>query len=88
MLSKRSVLGKTVLEIPIIIIIEAKRNDFEQGWGQCLAELVPSQIMNNDPEKPVYGIVTDGNLWQFGYLCIDLFTKDNQNYTIDKIQTV
>ena len=87
-LSKRSVLGKTVLEIPIIIIIEAKKNDFEQGWGQCLAELVASQKMNNDPEKPVYGIVTDGNLWQFGYLCTDLFTKDNQNYTIDKIQTL
>jgi len=88
MFSKRSALGKTVLDTPILIIVEAKRNDFEQGWGQCLAELVASQKINNNPENPVYGVVTDGNLWQFGYLCTDLFTKDTQNYTIDKINTL
>jgi hypothetical protein len=88
MFSKRSSLGKTVLDTPIVIIVEAKKNDFEQGWGQCLAELVASQKINNDPENPVYGVVTDGNLWQFGYLCTDLFTKDNQNYTIDKLNAL
>lgn len=88
MLSKRSPLGKTVLEMPIVIIVEAKKNDFEQGWGQCLAELVASQKLNQAPEQPVYGILTDGNLWQFGYLQADLFTKDDRNYTIDRIQEV
>jgi hypothetical protein len=88
MFSKRSVLGKTVLETPIVIVIEAKKNDFDRRWGQCLAELVTVQKINNDPEKPVYGIVTDGNLWQFGYLCNDLFTKDDRNYTIDKIDAL
>lgn len=88
MFSKRSVLGKTVLEAPIVIVVEAKKNDFEQGWGQCLAELVASQKINQDTNKPVYGIVTDGNLWQFGYLCADLFTKDDKNYTIDRLETL
>jgi hypothetical protein len=32
--SRRSELGKTVLETPIVVIAEAKKNDFEQGWGQ------------------------------------------------------
>jgi hypothetical protein len=36
-------LGKTVLEAPMVIVVEAKKNDFEQGWGQCLAELAASQ---------------------------------------------
>ncbi|WP_318731106.1 hypothetical protein [Roseofilum sp. Guam] len=81
--SKRSSLGKTVLETPILIVVEAKKNDFEQGWGQCLAELVASQKINNNE---VYGIVTDGNLWQFGRLHADVFTKHDKNYTIDKIQ--
>ncbi len=85
-LSKRSSLGKTVLETPIVIVVEAKKNDFEQGWGQCLAELVASQKINNNDKKSVYGIVTDGNLWQFGCLNADLFTKDEKNYTIDNIQ--
>ena len=54
-LSKKSALGKTVLETPIVIVVEAKKNDFEQGWGQCLAELVASQkINNNDMLKAGY----------------------------------
>ncbi|MEA5535839.1 hypothetical protein [Crocosphaera sp. XPORK-15E] len=84
-LSKKSELGKTVLENPIIIIVEAKKNDFEQGWGQCLAELVASQKLNKNSNKPVYGIVTDGNLWQFGKLLENTFTQDRENFTIDKL---
>lgn len=84
--SKRSSLGKTVLETPIVIVVEAKKNDFEQGWGQCLAELVASQKINRNDQKSVYGIVTDGNLWQFGRLHADLFTKNDKNYTIDDMQ--
>lgn len=84
--SKKSSLGKTVLETPIVIVVEAKKNDFEQGWGQCLAELVASQKINNDAVKPVYGVVTDGNLWQFGRLAGQIFTINERNYTIDDIQ--
>lgn len=83
--SKRSALGKTVLETPLVIVIEAKRNDFEQGWGQCLAGLVALQKINHNVENAVYGIVTDGNLWQFGRLRINIFTKNERNYTIDNL---
>ena len=69
-----------------VIVVEAKKNDFEQGWGQCLAELVASQKINKNDQKAVYGIVTDGNLWQFGRLRTDLFTKNEQNYTVDNIE--
>jgi hypothetical protein len=84
--SRKSPLGKTVLETLIVIVVEAKKNDFEQGWGQCLAELVASQKINNSSDNPVYGVVTDGNLWQFGRLLADLFTKNERNYTIDNMQ--
>lgn len=83
--SKKSELGITVLEKPIVIVVEAKKNDFDQGWGQCLAELVASQKINDNPQKTVYGIVTDGNLWQFGKLVVDVFTKNLENFTIDKL---
>jgi hypothetical protein len=36
----KSELGKKVLESPLLAVVEAKKNDFEQGWGQCLAESV------------------------------------------------
>lgn len=86
--SKKSSLGKTVLETPIVIVVEAKKNDFEQGWGQCLAELVASQKINHDDIKPVYRVVTDGNLWQFGRLQGHLFTLNARNYTIDNLQAL
>ena len=86
--SKKSSLGKTVLEMPIVVVVEAKKNDFEQGWGQCLAELIASQKINGSPQRSIYGIVTDGNLWQFGRLKLDIFTKNEENYTIDSISKV
>ncbi len=83
--SKKSALGKTVLETPIIIVVEAKKNDFEQGWGQCLAELVASQKINADLQRIIYGIVTDGVLWQFGRLKQNVFTKNSHNFTLDNL---
>ncbi len=76
MFSSRSKLGKTVLEMPLILVVEAKKNDFGLGWGQCLAELVAAQKLNNDNEKSVYGVVTDGEIWQFGNLTDKIFTKE------------
>ena len=32
-ISTRSELGKTVVGSPLILLVEAKKNDFEQGWG-------------------------------------------------------
>ncbi|MEM9162371.1 MAG: hypothetical protein AAGC54_04795 [Cyanobacteria bacterium P01_F01_bin.4] len=71
-----------------IVLVEAKKNDFEQCWGQCLAELVAAQKINEDMISPVYGIVTDGNLWQFGKLEADVFVKDAENFTVDRLPTL
>lgn len=68
MFATKSALGKTVFETPLLVVVEVKKNDFEQGWGQCLAELVVAQKINEDTARPVYGIVTDSELWKFGKL--------------------
>ena len=81
----KSPLGKKVLGLPLVLIVEARKNDFEQGWGQCLAELVAAQKINGTLEKPVYGIVTDGNVWQFGELTLSTFTQDKGDYFTNKI---
>lgn len=79
----KSPLGIKVLGTPLVLIVEAKKNDFEQGWGQCLAELVAAQIINKDTAKPVYGIVTDGLLWRIGKLTEKIFIQDTGKYTTD-----
>ena len=88
LISTKSALGKTVLGTPIIVVVEAKRNDFVEGWGQCLAELVAIQKINGDDIKPVYGIVTDGELWQFGKLARDLFTRHKTALSISELERV
>ena len=88
LISTKSALGKTVLGTPIIVVVEAKRNDFVEGWGQCLAELVAIQKINDDDIKPVYGIVTDGELWQFGRLVKDLFTRHKTALSVSELERV
>ncbi len=85
LISTKSELGKLIVGTPLIILVEAKKNDFEQGWGQCLAELVAAQKIKDDPDFPVYGIVTDGTLWEFGRLVGDTFTRNRANFTLTNL---
>ena len=72
----RSEFGKPVIGTPLVILVEAKKNDFEVGWGQCLAALIAAQKIQAAAAFPVYGIVTDGVMWQFGKLVGDTFTEN------------
>ena len=85
LVATKSELGMTVVGTPLIILVEAKKNDFEQGWGQCLAELVAAQKINDAPDVPVYGIVSDGERWQFGKLVDDGFTQNRTTFSIDNL---
>ena len=87
-ISTKSELGKTVVGSPLILLVEAKKNDFEHGWGQCLAELVAAQKINDDVDFPVYGIVTDGTLWQFGQLIGDTFTQNRTDFALANLPTL
>jgi len=88
LLATRSELGKRVLAMPLLIIAEAKWNDFEEGWGQCLAGLVAAQILNDDASRPVYGIVTDGKQWELGKLVNKVFTENSESYHIGHIASL
>ena len=81
----KSPLGKKVLGSPLVLIVEAKKNDFDQGWGQCLAELVAAQKLNGNTERPIYGIVTDAKVWEFGKLTANIFTQDKSIYDFEEI---
>ena len=84
----KSELGKPIVGTPVIILVEAKKNDFEQEWGQCLAELVAAQKINDDSAFPVYGIVTDGKSWEFGRLVGDIFTQNRTNFNLGNLSSL
>lgn len=83
--SKRSELGKTVLGKPLLLMAEAKKNDFDEGWAQCLAEMVAAQKLNGN-ELTIYGCVTDGQVWQFGKLEREIYTYNDKLFTLDELQ--
>ncbi|MFB2877610.1 hypothetical protein [Floridanema aerugineum] len=58
---------KRYLEAPFLCIVEAKKDDFEQGLAQCLVEMQACQIQNRKigKEIDVFGIVTNGDGWRF-----------------------
>ena len=85
LIGTKSELGRPVVGVPLIMLVEAKKNDFEQGWGQCLAELVAAQKINDAPDVPVYGIVSDGGQWQFGHLIGGVFTQNRTSFGVDNL---
>jgi hypothetical protein len=87
-IAKRSELGKNVLGRPLVLVAEAKQNDFTKGWGQCLAELVAAQKLNNNAQQTVYGIVTDAEVWHFGKLEGKVFTRNQTRMKIDELENV
>lgn len=86
--SKRSELGKIIFETPYIAAVEAKRDDFTGGWGQCTLEMYAIQKMNNDSDLPVFGIVSNGETWQFGKLTNDTFIEFRSAYSIENIDDI
>lgn len=86
-LAKRSPLGTVVFDKPYFVLVEAKKESaFEEGWGQCLAEMVGVQRLNNEPEQTIFGIVSNGAMWQFGKLKLDSFTQNKKFYTIQELE--
>lgn len=57
-----------VLEAPVIVLVEAKKDDLEVGLGQCVAEMVAAQYFNAERGNDVpciYGTITSGREWRF-----------------------
>lgn len=87
-LARRSPLGKIVFDKPYFVLVEAKQDNFDAAWGQCLAEMVAAQRLNDLPELVIYGITSNGNFWQFGKLEHTHFTFNRTFYTIQELDTL
>ena len=86
LIAPKSPLGKLVLEPPYLMVVEAKKDNFTEGWGQCLAELVAAQKLNaNYLESTLFGIVSNGEIWEFGKLVGQQFTKNSDSYVLKEL---
>ena len=56
------------LEAPVIILVEAKRENLTVGFGQCAAEMIAAQRFNKEKGNDIpniYGTTTSGTEWRF-----------------------
>jgi hypothetical protein len=80
-------LGRSIPGVPYLVVVEAKRDDFLlRGWAQCLAAMLAAQKLHNLSEVTVYGIATNGILWQFGKLEGPTVTKDTRSITLTYLE--
>jgi hypothetical protein len=82
---------KVKLSSPVVAIVEAKKGVMQDGWGQCIAEMVAAQRFNHqrqEPDTPIYGIVTTGTLWQFLVLEDRQVSIDNQEYPLEPVERI
>lgn len=70
---------------PVVVLVEAKKSDLGSRLFQCIAEMEAARIFNEQkgkPISPIYGVVTDGVLWQFLSLQDDTATIDSYFITL------
>jgi len=84
-LATRSPLGKVVFDRPYLMLVEAKQDNFEAAWGQCIAEMIADQRLNGELKLTVFGVTSNGDRWQFGKLEQNHFTRNTTFYTIQEI---
>jgi hypothetical protein len=84
-LAQRSPLGKVVFDRPYFMLVEAKQDNFEGAWGQCIVEMIAAQRLNAELALTVFGITSNGDRWQFGKLEKNSFTRNTTFFSIQEI---
>lgn len=78
------------ISTPMLCVVEAKRDDFEQGLAQCLVEMQACQWNNLQDNRSieVFGIVTNGEGWKFYKLTQENQVYETVLYSLDSLSKV
>lgn len=80
--------GSFAINMPIVAVIEAKRDNLEAGVDQCAAQLYGASLVNQGLGHPVsvyYGCVTNAREWLFLKLEHGHYVIDNRRYHLDRL---
>ena len=84
-------LSQLEIQAPVVIIIEAKKENLNGGLGQCIAEMVAAQKFNaaNNVNIPIiFGSVTSGTTWKFLKLEGNSVTIDITEYPLPPVESI
>ena len=82
---------QSLLQAPIIVLVEAKKDDPAPGLGQCIAEMIAAQRFNKEKGNNipcVYGTTTTGTEWKFLKLKEKHLQLDLTVYSIERCDKI
>ncbi len=82
---------QSFLEAPVIVLVEAKKDDPAPGLGQCVAEMLAAQRFNAEKGNNiprVYGVTTTGTEWKFLKLEENRLQIDMSIYSITQCDKI
>lgn len=80
-----------LINTPVIIVVEAKKENIKGGLGQCIAEMYAARLFNEREENQVteiYGVVTTGEIWKFLRLSGELVQIDLAEYFLNDVNKI
>jgi hypothetical protein len=80
-----------ILRSPVLMVVEAKRDDIRGGMGQCIAEMVAARLLNEREKQgpsTIYGLVTTGSIWSFLKLEAGTVYFDSSEYYVDQLDVI
>ena len=79
------------IKAPVMVLVEAKKEDLKPALGQCLAEMVAAQRFNQQKQQPIstlYGTVSSGTVWRFLQLKEQHLTIDLTDYPLPPVEQI
>jgi hypothetical protein len=79
------------IKAPVMMLVEAKKEDLKPALGQCLAEMVAAQRFNlskGQAIETIYGVVTSGTVWRFLQLTGQVVSIDLTDYPLLPVDNV
>ncbi len=73
--SPKNKTGVNIFGKPLLITVKAKHDDYDKGWVDAYKQLIVAQLLNKNPEIPIYAIVSIGKGWEFGKLDTKIIYK-------------
>lgn len=73
---------------PVLMVVEAKKEDISAGLGQCVAEMVAARMFNEREAtgiKTIFGAVTSGSEWRFLKLEEEIIFVDKSLYYLAQL---
>ena len=80
-----------ILTEPVIIIVEAKKENINGGLGQCVAEMLGARIFNEregNDIPAIFGAVTSGTNWRFLKLKDQVIEIDLTEYDLREVNKI